>query len=148
MHPKNMLGMLLAMAGLLVVAEAAAQDLSYYDPTKSTCLAIQAAIQDEGEVILRWDDPDGIARFDRYVANGSYCGPLEQAVLRQVPSRDGDCSVKVCESLPSSVDCPPITLAELDFRPRPFVTNAAASFTRQGLLWRATFVDPCGRTLG
>jgi hypothetical protein len=75
-----------------------AQAISRYDPTTMSCSAIQALIQEEGAVILRWIQPPNILRFDRFVAGNQYCGTEERATPSTVPSADGtECQVYACK---------------------------------------------------
>jgi len=81
----------------LALIPAEAQTISRYNPTSMSCGAIQAVIDAEGVVILRWVQPPNILRYDRFVAGNQYCGIEERVSASDVPSADqAKCQVYVC----------------------------------------------------
>jgi hypothetical protein len=84
-----------ALAFLLVTVEAHA--ISRYTSTSMSCASIKSVVRSEGAVILRWQSSQGNPRYDRYVANSSYCDVNKRAVTAYVPSSDrNSCAVKNC----------------------------------------------------
>jgi hypothetical protein len=74
-----------------------AHAISSYTSTSMTCASIKAKIQSEGAAILHWRSSQGNPRYDRYVANSSYCDWEKRAVIAYVPSSDRkSCAVKNC----------------------------------------------------
>jgi len=91
---------LLAMALSLVSIEAHA--ISRYNSRSMSCDRIQAAIHQEGAVILRYSSArnPGLPLYDRYVANGSYCSYGEFAQAEWVPASDTpSCPVQRCAQI-------------------------------------------------
>jgi len=86
------------MAAVALVATGfRANAISSYTSTSMTCASIKAKIQSEGAAILRWRSSQGNPRYDRYVANSSYCDWEKRAVIAYVPSSDRkSCAVKNC----------------------------------------------------
>jgi hypothetical protein len=74
-----------------------AQAISRYTSTSMSCASIRSTIQSEGAVILQWRSSQGNPRYDRFVANSSFCDRNKRAVVATVPSSDKkSCSVKIC----------------------------------------------------
>lgn len=91
---------LVALSLSLVSAEALA--ISRYNSQSMSCGSVQAAIQREGEAILRYSSArtPGLPLYDRYVANGTYCGYGESAETTSVPASDTrSCLVLVCKEI-------------------------------------------------
>ena len=100
MQPCSVLKISLVLSALFVAGEA--QAISHYDASASTCSAIQAAVQAEGEAILHWTQAPNIQRYVRAVSGVASCAAGEEATPASVPASDGACSVLVCTKKPSS----------------------------------------------
>ena len=100
MRSKTVLKLSLILSGLVIAAEA--QAISHYNSALSSCSAIQAAIQSEGEVVLHWTQAPDIQRYVRAVSGGASCAGGEEAIPVSVPSSGGPCSVLVCRPIPAS----------------------------------------------
>ena len=95
----------LAAALIFVATEAAA--INRYDPTQMSCAEVQAAIEREGAVILRYASGTifGLPRYDRYVSGHSWCAQGEVVRSAGVPSADTQyCRVKKCVTSDIFVD--------------------------------------------
>lgn len=89
-----------ALSLSLVSADALA--ISRYNSQSMTCDSIQATIQREGSAILRYASTStpGLPLYDRYVANGTYCGYGESAETSSVPASDTpSCLVLACKEI-------------------------------------------------
>jgi hypothetical protein len=87
---------LIALGLTLIAADAHA--ITRYYSTSMTCATIQATVQADGEAILRWIQPPDILRYDRYVANRSYCDFNERLDQTTVPAADTTaCPVYRCK---------------------------------------------------
>ncbi len=88
---------LLALCLSLLSVEA--QAISRYNSTSMTCNQVKAAVRGEGAVILRWRSKNnGIQRYGRFVANGSFCASGLRAERSSVPSSDRkSCPVLECK---------------------------------------------------
>jgi hypothetical protein len=60
------------------------------------CSAVQAAVQAEGSVILRWRSKSGMPLYGRYVSDRRFCHPGEIVSFASVPAGGRMCSVKKC----------------------------------------------------
>jgi hypothetical protein len=67
-----------------------------YTITGMQCSQVQAAIQAEGSVILRWRSKRGMTLYDRYVSDRRFCRPGEIVSFASVPAGDQACTVKKC----------------------------------------------------
>lgn len=86
----------------LSVLSAEALAISRYNSRSMSCGNIQATIQREGAAILRYSSTrtPGLPLYDRYVANGTYCGYGESAETSSVPASDTPtCLVLVCKEI-------------------------------------------------
>jgi hypothetical protein len=89
----------IALAAMTLAAPAHA--ISRYNSQGMSCNAVQAAVQREGEVILRWRSARNptLPLYDRYVSGGRFCAVGEVAVGSSVPTRDDrSCYVLKCSS--------------------------------------------------
>ena len=80
---------------LLFVAFAASADPSY-TITSMSCSAVQAAVGDNGSVILRWRSKSGAPLYGRYVSDRRFCRPGEIITFASVRAADKSCNVKKC----------------------------------------------------
>jgi hypothetical protein len=83
------------------VLAAPAHAISRFDSQAMSCGEVQARVQREGAVILRYRSArnPSLPLYDRYVANGRYCLVGEVAVSASVPTSDrGHCAVRKCTS--------------------------------------------------
>lgn len=82
---------------LLAAGEAFA--IERYQTTAMSCARVQAALNSEGQAILRYPAPDNpsLALYDRYVRDRTYCSASQRAELRSVPAADTrNCPVRKC----------------------------------------------------
>ncbi len=90
----------IAAIGLLS-ASVPAEAISRYNSLSMTCARVQAAVQNEGAVILRYPstrDPS-LTLYDRYVADGRFCAVGEVADNAWIPTSDRrNCFVRNCKS--------------------------------------------------
>jgi hypothetical protein len=90
---------LLTIAAVLAAA-IPAEAISRYNSDSLSCAETQARVSDEGAVILRYRSTrnPSLTLYDRYVADGRFCGFREYARLATVPTADrGACRVLVCK---------------------------------------------------
>lgn len=90
---------LIALAATMLTAPAHA--ISRYNSQNMSCGKVQAAVQREGAVILRYRSTrnPSLTLYDRYVSGGRYCAVGEVAVGASVPTKDDrSCYVLKCES--------------------------------------------------
>ena len=80
---------------LLFVAFAAAADPSV-TVTGMNCSAVQAAVNSNGSVILRWRSRSGASLYGRYVSDRRFCKSGEIITFGSVPAADKSCTVKKC----------------------------------------------------
>ncbi|HEY6629810.1 MAG TPA: hypothetical protein VIZ90_00005 [Rhizobiaceae bacterium] len=86
----------LLLAGLfLLVAHSASADPAY-TITNMSCSRVQATVQANGSVILRWRSPSGAPLYGRYVSDRRFCWSGEIISFAIVPAADGACNVKTC----------------------------------------------------
>lgn len=85
---------------VLVLMAADANAISRYNSPSMSCAQVQAAIRNQGAVILRYSsqrDPS-LPLYDRYVLHDGYCEYGEYAKYASVPTRDTpSCPVYRCE---------------------------------------------------
>ena len=89
---------LLAMALVMFAADAHA--ISRYTSTSMSCAKVQATIQREGAVIMRYTSKNtpGLPLYGRYVADGRYCDSSEAALPKWIPASDtAQCPVYECK---------------------------------------------------
>ncbi|MDN2580710.1 hypothetical protein [Aquibium sp. ELW1220] len=92
---------LLMIALAATVLAAPAHAISRYNSQGMSCNAVQAAVQREGAVILRYRSArnPSLPLYDRYVSGGRFCSVGEVAVGSSVPTRDDrSCYVLKCRS--------------------------------------------------
>lgn len=88
------------LALALTLASAEAHAISRYYSQRMTCDTVQAAIRNEGAVILRYSSTrnPSLPLYDRYVLHDGYCEYGEYAKFATVPTRDAaSCPVYKCE---------------------------------------------------
>jgi hypothetical protein len=87
------------LASALLLAAFPAQAISRYNTQTMSCDRTQQTVAREGAVILRYTSPvTGNPRYDRYVANGSFCDGSHYAQQAYVPTADTHrCVVLVCK---------------------------------------------------
>lgn len=91
--------LMIALAATMLAAPAHA--ISRYNSQGMSCGQVQAAVQREGAVILRYRSArnPGLQLYDRYVSGGRFCAVGEVAVGSSVPTRDDrSCYVLKCRS--------------------------------------------------
>ncbi|MFU0506696.1 hypothetical protein [Pseudaminobacter sp. NGMCC 1.201702] len=91
-----LLGLCLSVLGVQ------AQAVSRYNPTRMYCAEVQATIDGEGAVILRYQSRrnPSLPLYDRYVSHAGYCSFNEWAAPAYVPSADtASCPVRKCEQI-------------------------------------------------
>jgi hypothetical protein len=85
---------------VLVLTSAEAYAISRYNSQGMTCGRVQAAIRNEGAVILRYSSKrnPSLPLYDRYVLHDGFCSYGEYAKYASVPTRDTpSCPVYKCE---------------------------------------------------
>jgi len=80
---------------MLFVAFAASADPSV-TVTNMSCPAVQAAVNSNGSVILRWRSKSGAPLYGRYVSDRRFCRPGEIITFGNVPAAGKSCTVKKC----------------------------------------------------
>lgn len=91
--------LMIALSATLLAAPAHA--ISRYNSQGMSCGKVQAAVQREGAVILRYGSArnPSLTLYDRYVSGGRFCSVGEVAVGSSVPTRDDrSCYVLKCRS--------------------------------------------------
>jgi hypothetical protein len=86
---------LLLAAPMLFIAFAASADPSV-TITNMSCSKVQAAVQANGSVILRWRSKSGMPLYGRYVSDRRFCWSGETITFSSVPAADKSCNVKKC----------------------------------------------------
>ena len=86
---------LLLAVPLLFVPFAAAADPAY-TVTNMSCPTVQAAVRDNGSVILRWRSKSGASLYGRYVSDRRFCRSGEIITFASVPAAGKSCNVKKC----------------------------------------------------
>ena len=86
---------LILACGMLLTAipVAAAQE---YTISNMNCSQVQAAVQSNGSVILRWRSKSGASLYGRYVSDRRFCRSGEIITFASVPAADKSCNVKKC----------------------------------------------------
>lgn len=90
----------LLLAFILAFISADAHAISRYNSQRMTCDSVQAAIRNEGAVILRYASKrnPSLPLYDRYVLHDGFCSYGEYAKWVSVPTRDTqNCPVFKCE---------------------------------------------------
>jgi hypothetical protein len=93
---KLLLAGVLSFAAFPVLADPA------YTITSMSCAKLQAAVQGNGSVILRWRSRSGAPLYGRYVTDRRFCRSGEIIVISSVPAVDKTCNVKKCVYKPPS----------------------------------------------
>lgn len=91
--------LMIALAATMLTAPAHA--ISRYNSQGMSCGQVQAAVQREGAVILRYRSTrnPSLTLYDRYVSGGRFCSVGEVAVGSSVPTKDNpSCYVLKCIS--------------------------------------------------
>jgi hypothetical protein len=86
----------LLWAGVLALAAFPASADAVYSIGNMSCSAIQASVQANGSVLLRWRSKSGAALYGRYVSDRRFCRPGEIINFASVPASDKSCNVKKC----------------------------------------------------
>lgn len=89
------------VAACLMLITAEAQAISRYNSMSMSCAQAQAAVRNQGAVILRWTSPtSGVPRYDRYVRNDRFCSSGQEATRAFVPTADAkSCPVYNCKQI-------------------------------------------------
>jgi hypothetical protein len=86
---------LLAVALTLITGEALA--ISRYNSMGMSCDEVQARIDSEGAVIMRYRSRSGAPLYGRYVSDGRFCPTSTRPEYRSIPSADtSQCEVLEC----------------------------------------------------
>jgi hypothetical protein len=80
---------------LLFVAFAASAQTTI-SITGMSCSAVQAAVNSNGSVVLRWRSRSGASLYGRYVSDRRFCKSGEIITFGSVPAADKSCTVKKC----------------------------------------------------
>lgn len=86
---------LLLAAPILFIAFGASADPSV-TITNMSCSKVQATVQTNGSVILRWSSKSGMPLYGRYVSDRRFCRSGEVITFASVPAADKSCNVKKC----------------------------------------------------
>ena len=67
-----------------------ASAISRYQTNSMSCARVQAAVNSDGEAILRYPAPDNpsLQLYDRYVRDRTFCSSSQRADLKSVPAAD------------------------------------------------------------
>lgn len=85
----------LALGLSLLAFDASA--ISRYNSTSMSCAEVQDTIVRDGAAIMRWRSASGVQRYNRFVADDSFCPSAEIAEWTNIPSADRrSCSVLEC----------------------------------------------------
>ena len=87
----------IVLAALLLAGEAFA--IERYQTTSMSCARVQAALNSQGQAILRYParDNPSLVLFDRYVRDRTFCSASQRADLQSVPAADTrNCPVRKC----------------------------------------------------
>ncbi len=90
----------LAIAACLFPLSVDAWAISRVDPTRMSCDRVQATVDANGAVILRYRSPrnPSLTLYDRYVASERFCDMGEVRARSYVPSADlNSCPVYKCK---------------------------------------------------
>ena len=86
----------LLLAGAMMLAAFPAVAEPTYTISNMSCANVQAAVQGNGSVILRWRSRSGMPLYGRYVSDRRFCRSGEIITFASVPAADRSCSVKKC----------------------------------------------------
>ena len=86
---------ILIVATLVGLAYPALADPAY-TITNMRCSEVQAAVQQQGSVLLRWRSKSGMPLYGRYASDRRFCRPGEIINFSSVPAGDKMCTVKKC----------------------------------------------------
>lgn len=78
---------------LTAIPVAAAQE---YTISNMNCSQVQAAVQSNGSVLLRWRSRSGMPLYGRFVSDRRFCKSGEIITPTSVPAADKSCNVKKC----------------------------------------------------
>lgn len=94
-------GLGLAIAACFSLLPAEAHAINRYTSTSMACSKVKATISREGAAIMRYTSPrTGVLRYDRYVANRSFCQPGETIEWTSIPTADQkNCRVNRCKEI-------------------------------------------------
>lgn len=84
------------IAGMLLGLATPALADPAYTITNMGCSEVQAAIRDQGSVLLRWRSRNGMPLYGRYVSDRRFCRSGEIISFASVPAGDRMCSVRKC----------------------------------------------------
>ena len=87
---------LLLAGAMLLAASAAASSEPAYSITNMSCSKVQATVEANGSVVLRWRSRSGMPLYGRYVSDRRFCWSGEIVTFASVPAADKSCSVKKC----------------------------------------------------
>ena len=90
---------LLIVTGLMALTIGQANAISRYQTMRMSCAQVQATLNREGAVILRWQSRNtpGLPLYGRYVSDGRFCKLGEVTDFESVPTADDpSCDVKQC----------------------------------------------------
>lgn len=86
----------LLLAGVLLFAAFPVLADPAYTISNMSCANVQAAIQGNGSVVLRWRSRSGMPLYGRYVSDRRFCKSGEIITFASVPAVDKSCNVKKC----------------------------------------------------
>lgn len=86
----------LLLVGVMLFAAFPALADPAYTITRMSCANVQAAVNGNGSVILRWRSISGMPLYGRYVSDRRFCRPGEIITFASVPAADKSCNVKKC----------------------------------------------------
>ena len=86
----------LLLAGALSLAASSASGEPTYSITNMSCSKVQATVEANGSVVLRWRSRSGAPLYGRYVSDRRFCWSGEIVTFASVPTADKSCSVKKC----------------------------------------------------
>jgi hypothetical protein len=86
----------LLLVGVLLFAAFPVLADPAYTISNMSCANVQAAVQGNGSVILRWRSRSGMPLYGRYVSDRRFCKSGEIITFASVPAVDKSCNVKKC----------------------------------------------------
>ena len=86
----------LLLAGALLFAASPVLADPAYTISNMNCAKVQATVQANGSVILRWRSNSGMPLYGRYVSDRRFCWSGEIITFSSVPAADKSCNVKKC----------------------------------------------------
>ena len=86
----------LLLAGAMMLAAFPAAADPAYTISNMSCSKVQATVQSNGSVILRWRSRSGMPLYGRYVSDRRFCLSGEIVTFASVPAADRSCTVKKC----------------------------------------------------